>query len=752
LHRAIHYTEFFRKKSKDYSSVYLKMANAFSYHLNKRSIEIYPDEILVGTHTENRLGAICQPELTGGFMLEDLFRFEKRKTNPISIPKDKKWKLFFVMLYWSTRNLAFKAFPFWKRVRYISDQLSAVKYIINEAGGIAHFLPNYENILQKGTSGLKKDIEKVKKSKKLGESELDFLNSQIIVLEALENFSDRYRKLAIEKGRTDIAIVLKNSPKYPAKNLTEALQTIWFFQMAIQIESLDQGISLGRIDQYLYPIYLSEKKSGNFDEGKVKDTLCAFSLKLSEIFPLFSNRITEYFGGFPIGQAITLGGVDSKGKDLSNELTAIFLKVLDAFPTRQPNWHARFSKSSKESYKEKVFSVLKKGSGSPAIYNDDVIIPSLLKRGFPKKVVWNYSTVGCVEPAITGESVTSSDAALMNLPLALEILLGEGKRLNKNLFSKRFLKTKKLKNILSFEDFLIELESVVKVLISNLKEDLDYIEKANAKFHPVPFSSTTVTGCIENAKDLTEGGANYNASGIQGVGLADLADSVYSIYEFVFQRKDYSLGDFAKACKKNFKGFEKMRARILQLPKFGNDHKPCDEIAKKLATIFDRLISENKNTRGGNWMPGLYSMTCHRAFGKRMPALPSGRLKGESLSNGISPTDGVDRLGPTAMFHSVTSIDHSVFANGVNLNVKFDYDIINDNPSILSILIEGYFQSGGMQLQVNILKPEVLQDAILHPEKHRNLIVRISGYSSYFVDLSPKMQLEILNRTLQKMR
>ncbi len=168
--------------------------------------------------------------------------------------------------------------------------------------------------------------------------------------------------------------------------------------------------------------------------------------------------------------------------------------------------------------------------------------------------------------------------------------------------------------------------------------------------------------------------------------------------------------------------------------------------------MFNKHISSYENTRGGKWMPGLYSMTCHRAYGKRMPALPSGRLAGESLSNGIAPSDGSDRLGPTAMFHSITTIDHKLFANGINLNVKFDYDIVNENPEIVSALIDGYFQSGGMQIQVNILSPDILQDAIAHPEKHKNLIVRISGYCSYFVDLSPEMQAEILNRTLQKIR
>lgn len=750
--RAIHYTEFFKKHANQYQSKSLKMANALAYHLKNRSIEIHPNEILVGHHTENVLGAICQPELAGGYMLEDLFRFEKRKTNPIQVNEGNKWPLLKTMIYWFTRNLSFRAFGFKDRLSYLTDQLNAVKYIINEAGGIAHFLPNYEKIIQKGTSGLKHEITAKLTSKNLTEKQTDFLNAQLIVLTALEDFADRHKALAEKLGYTQIAKLLENSPKKPAQSLTEALQTIWFFQMVLQIESLDQGVSVGRIDQYLYSVYLNEKRKGKFDENQFRDAICAFCLKLSEVFPLFSNRITEYFGGFPIGQALTLGGIDAHGKDSTNELTFYFLDVLDQFPTRQPNWHARVSKKSLANYKKKVYSVLKKGNGSPAIYNDDVIIPSLERRGFPKKNLWNYATVGCVEPAPSGESVTSSDAALFNLPLALELVLGEGKRLNGGLFSPRIKTSVKLAQIDSFDEFLNQVRSAMLQLTEQLKYDIDAIEIANSKFHPVPFSSVTVDGCIEKAVDLTEGGARINASGIQGVGLADLTDSLYSISEYVFKRKEIALSDFANACRLNFKGYERLRARILQLPKFGNDYSPVDTLANWVAVTFDELISSYTNTRGGNWMPGLYSMTCHRAFGSRMPALPSGRLKGESLSNGVAPSDGADRLGPTAMFHSVTAIDHLRFANGVNLNVKFDANIIEENPEILSALIDGYLKSGGMQIQANILKPEVLQEAIEQPEKHKNLMVRISGYCAYFVDLSKEMQLEILQRTMQKMK
>jgi len=754
--RAIHYTEFDKKEATEYSSPHIRRAQSLAYHLKRRTIQIYAREFIVGSHTEHRIGAICHVELAGNIMLEELAKFETRPVNPLYVdPNLKRVLTRTVFPYWLSRNLIMKSFPFLPGLKYLTEQLKASFFVVNEAGGIAHFLPDYEALIQLGTHGLRKNIEASLSNKALDSKNRDALKAGFIALEALDHFAGRYRELALQQDNKDLVNALSNIPKNPAKNLSEALQMIWFFQIIIQIESLDQGISLGRIDQYLYPLYLKERAEGTFDEDKFKDQFCAFCIKLSEVIPLFSSRVTEYFGGLPSGQAVTLGGINEKGEDASNELSFMLLEVLDKFKTRQPNWHARISHVSKPGFVQAVIQTLAKGGGSPALYNDDVIIPAMKLRGYPADKIWNYATVGCVEPALPGESFTSSDAAIFNLSIILELVLGQGSRLSKGFhfgIGKKRRNRKKLDAIKSVDELIDEVEAEMKHQVVYLKYCLDHIEEANAKYYPTPFSSLTVKGCIDSGRDLSEGGALYNASGIQGVGLADLADSIAAIEALVFEQKEVTLNEVAEACRRNFKKSETLRARLLKVAKFGNDNPRTDALACRLAQIFDAVISENTNTRGGRWMPGLYSMTCHRGMGKQMAALPSGRLRGESLADGIAPTDGSDILGPTAMLNSISKLDHQIFANGINLNIKFDARTLHGERGavILRALTEGYFDQGGMQIQINILDPDVLKAAQNAPEKHQNLLVRISGYCAFFVDLTPEMQNEIIQRTQQR--
>ena len=748
VERAIHYTKFY-KTTKEPSPP-LRKAKALADHLARRSIQIHNNEIIVGSHTEHRIGAICYPELAGVLMLEDIFRFKSREINPLHIdPSAKRKLLLSVVPYWLSKNLTAQAFPLIKRLQYFSDQLAGERFIITEAGGIAHFPPNFEDLITQGTEGLRARIHNVlKQDPALSQEKRNQLEANLIAIDALEDFSDRYKKLALELGRQDIADILTEVPRKPAANLRQALQAIWLFQMVIHIESLDQGISLGRVDQYLYPLYLKEVAQGTFSPDAFRNDFCAFCLKLSEIIPLFSDRATESFAGLPIGQALTIGGIDADGEDASNELTFLLLDVVDQFKTRQPNWHARMGSKSDDTYVHRVFEVIGRGGGSPALYNDDVIIPSLGKRIDAKDKLWNYVTVGCVEVAIPGISFTSTDAALFNYPRILQNVLAKtmdkpggrpGRRRAKPLV------------INSMKELVDALETELKVEVSSLKDGLDAIERSNCDNHPVPFSSLTVEGCIETATDLTAGGARINGSGIQAVGLADLTNSLAAIESIVFERGEIKLSQLAEACHDNFASNPSLRAKLVNFSKFGNDNAQVDRFAQEAMELFDRVISVNTNTRGGRWVPGAYSMTCHRSMGRKSGALPSGRLAGEAFADGVAPTDGSDCLGPTASLNSVAKLDPAHIPNGINLNLKLDANTIKgrNGAKLLEGLVRGYFNQGGMQVQINVLDPKVLLEAQEMPEKHRNLLVRISGYSAYFVELSPDLQDEIIARTLQ---
>jgi len=749
--RALQYTHFYKKLALPNASALLLNAQSLAYHLEQRSIRIHEGELIVGSHTEHRIGAICHIEKAGAAMLEDVLTFETRDVNPLALAPGLKWKLLRkVVPYWLNRNLAMRAFSLQEKIKYAGEQLSAAHFVVNEAAGVAHFLPDFRELVALGTHGLRAKIEERRSRGNLPVDGRDYLEASLLALGAAESFSDRYRDEAERIGRDDIVRVLEWVPRNPPRDIREALQLIWLFQLIIQIESVDQGISLGRMDQYLYPIYRDQKRRGEIDADEARDLFAAFCIKLSEVVPLFSRRATEYYAGLPSGQALTIGGIDEAGNDATNELTYLLLDVMEGFKTRQPNWHARISRNSDPEYVRRVVSVVAGGGGSPALYNDDMIMPAMTARGVSRERVWNYGTVGCVEPALPGESFTSSDAAIFNLAMAMEWLFGGERRLVQGEPCQRPW----LSEIRSLDALLARLEAQTQDRLSRMKHSLDAIERSGAEHFPTPFSSLTIGGCIENATDSTRGGAWHNASGIQAVGVADLANSLAMIDELVFEQKRYTLEEIANACATNFEGQELLLARARRISAFGNDDPRVDDLANRVALLFDRCVSSHINTRGGRWMPGFYSMTCHQGFGRRMAAMPSGRLAGRPLADGLAPTDGSDLLGPTASLNSVARLDHSRFGNGINLNIKFDAATVQgaEGRIALEALIRGYFSQGGMQVQINVLDPEVLEAAMRDPDSHRNLLVRISGYCAYFVDLTPAMQQELIDRTRQRAR
>ena len=745
--RAIHYTDFFRREARKYKDPHMRLAKAFADHLERRTIRIFDGEIFAGSHTEHRVGAICYPELAGSFMLEDLLRFETRKTNPLRVEKRHKDRLMWnVVPYWFTRNIVMKAFSFIDRIRYSIDQLSATSFIINEAGGVAHFIPDYAGLLRHGTSGIRAQIQTRKEKAGISPVQLQFLDAALVALQAFESFAGRYRAEAERIGRHDIADLLARVPLGPANNIREALQGIWLYQLLIQIESLDQGISPGRLDQILYPYYRREKAAGTFVAAEFCDLMCAFSLKLSEVIPLFSGRLTRYYSGLPTGQAIVIGGLGANGQCAANELTYLMLDVMEKFRVRQPNWHARIGSRSERRYVDRVMQVVAQGGGSPALYNDDVIMPALEKHGLDGGEAWNYATVGCVEPAIGGKSFTSTDAAIFNLALSMNNVL---KKYESGLWSviRSFFREKQVSN--TIDELIAEIREDLCRRLDHLHFCLSSIERSHQKHHPTPFSSLTIRGCIESATDCVNGGALINGSGIQAVGLADLADSLKALDDLVFQNRRYTLAEIAGLCRRNFATAGEALARVRREAKFGNDNIEVDRYAARLAQMFHDLTVRKMNTRGGRWTPGLYSMTCHRAFGMHMGALPSGRLQGESLADGLAPSDGCDVLGPTASLNSACAIDNTLFANGINLNLKFASASFSSSTGavLLANLIETFFRKGGMQTQINVLDLSVLEAAMANPGKYRNLLVRVSGYSAYFTDLTPEMQREIIART-----
>jgi formate C-acetyltransferase len=749
--RALLVTEYFRKHDDQSLPMSVRKARALRYILSNKSVHIYLDELIVGNVGSKRISAITQPELAGLFMSEDLLWIGRRKTTPLKISWPDRLRLILrVFPYWATRNMNIRAFKDRRHLlRYVKEQLKPAYYLINEAGGIGHFLPNYEKMLRLGVSGYLEAM-----SGKSGE----LYEGARIACEGLLNFAERLAEEAerlagaeADPVRLDelreIARICRKVPARPPETFHEALQALWLTHLAINLESLNSAVSFGRLDQYLYPFYAADIEAGRLTPEKARELLLCFGAKAAEHVFLLSERISQYHGGYLVVQAAIVGGTDREGLDAVNDLTYLFLEAMEESGLRDPNYQARIHSGCPEGYLERVAEVAIRGKGVPALFSDEACVAALVYHGYPLEEARNYGVVGCVELALPGNSFFSTDAGLFNLPICLEFALNNGRRMGRS--ARVGAGTGDAESFQSLDQVIDAFRHQVDFMVERMIADFRVVENGNRNYNPTPFSSMLVDGCLESGLDLTAGGARYNSSGIQGVGVADVADSLAALEEVVFRKKRYGMREVLEAMRTDFEGREELRAELLKAPKYGNDDPRVDQYADLVVHIFHEALSRRANTRGGDYVPGFYSVTCHVAFGKQVGAMPSGRKAGQPFGSSLGPGIGCDRQGPTALLQSAARIDSKFMPNGCALNLRFDPQNLRgeDGASKLAGLIKGFFAEGGMQLQFNIVDPEVLEDARRHPGKYPGLVVRVAGYCAYFDDLPEGTKDEIISRT-----
>jgi len=750
--RALLVTEYFQKYDNKKDPMAIRKAKALRHLLAHKSVKIWPDEWIVGNMGTKRKSAIIQPELAGVYMCEELLWIHKRKTTPHPISCADRYKLIAkVIPYWLFRNMIFRAFSGHRGrfLRYVQEQLNATYYLINEAGGIGHFLPNYEKMIRLGIKGYLDSIKG---------RDGDLYRAAEIACEGLTNFAARLvneaeRLASLEKDQLRakelhrIADVCRRVPMEPAKTFQEALQSLWLTHMTVCLEGLNSAVSFGRIDQYLYPYYRKDLEEGRVTPEEAFELLLCFSAKTTEHVFLISERTSQYHGGFLVAQAATIGGMDTNGRDAVNDLTYMFLDVMEHAGLRDPNYMARIHTGSPKEYIRRAVDVARQGHGVPGLFNDEPTIESLVRHGFPLKEARNYGIVGCVEPSFPGKSFFSTDAALFNLPLCLILAINQGRRLN----SRRRLgaKTPPPEALKSMDDVMAAFTTQVDYMVGRMISDMKIVERGNRDFHPTPFSSMLVDGCLESGRDVTDGGAQYNSSGVQGVGVADTADSLAALHDLVFEKKKYTLVEVLKAMRADFAGYEKLHAELLNAPKFGNDLEMPDRYAARTAQIYHDALVKHSNTRGGRYVPGFYSSTCHVGFGNHTEALPSGRKTGEAFAASLGASNGMDRRGATALLNSVAAVDTTLAMNGYALNLRFDKTTLAGEKGlrVITALTEGFFKSGGMEMQLNVLDPDTLIDAKNNPGKYPGIVVRVAGYCAYFDDLPDTVKQEIIDRT-----
>ncbi|MGC9323570.1 MAG: pyruvate formate lyase family protein [Desulfomonilia bacterium] len=750
--RALLVTEYFKKYDNPKEPMVIRKAKALRHVLKNKAVKIYENELIVGNPGTKRKSALIQPELAGVFMCEELLWMDRRKTTPLLISwRDRLKLLFLVIPYWLVRNMSFRAFAGRRLhlVRYVKEQLSATAYLINEAGGIGHFLPDYEKMIKLGIRGYLDSM---------GDMHGDLHEAARIACDGLTDYAlrlsheaQRCASMDPESERAqelrEIARICARVPMEPAETLQEALQSLWLTHMAVCLEGLNSAVSLGRIDQYLYPYYSMDIAEGRISKAKALELLLCFSAKTTEHLFLLSSRTSEYHGGYLVAQAATVGGMDVNGNDAVNELTYLFLDVMELAGLRDPNYMARIHENSPEEYVERAVEVACVGNAVPGLFNDEITIASLVAHGYSEFEARNFGVVGCVEPTIPGKSFCSTDAALFNLPLCLILALNQGRRL----CSRRRLgaATPDPVTFTSMDDVLQAFRVQVDFMVNRMINDLTVIEQGNRDFHPTPFSSMLVDGCLQKGKDITAGGARYNSSGIQGVGVADVADSLAALDEVVFTKKAHTIAEVIMALKQNFTHSPKLHAELLKAPKFGNDQELPDAYAAQVVQIYHDSLAQHSSTRGGPYIPGFYSSTCHVGFGNRTEALPSGRKKGEPFAASLGCCNSRDRLGPTALLNSVAKIDSTLSPNGYALNLRFDVPTLTEEKArdVMTSLTKGFFSKGGMEMQLNVLDPEILEEARDNPGRYPGIVVRVAGFCAYFDELPLTVKNEIIGRT-----
>ncbi|MFX0021338.1 MAG: formate C-acetyltransferase/glycerol dehydratase family glycyl radical enzyme [Candidatus Hermodarchaeota archaeon] len=752
----IYYTQALKDTTE--KSMITKQANGLKKTLENLPIIIRPDEIIVGTFDVDVPVAIPRFEASGFRILKELETLSRRAVNPIYIT-DSDIKILKEQIAPFYEDYKIDTYARKFAPDYVFEtSFSGCAYVATEIGGIAHAVIDYPQIL---SFGLKKyieisqekikDLKKGKISKVDIENKIAFFNSIIIISDALiryaHKFSEEAEKMALEELNSTrkkellmIAEVCNKVPEHPPSNFHEAIQFLWFIHMALHIENFEHGISFGRIDQYLNRYYNGETENAL---RLIKNLL----LKTNEIIALYDSVATQYFGGMATTQNILIGGIDEEGEDATNELTYIILQAIDELSVPSPNLVIRIHKNTPSRIYQEISKVLAKSNNVIGLYNDDLVVKSLINYGIPLEEARNYGVVGCVGLSTSGTSFDNTGAIFLNLAKAIELALGTDKTIISNYINQ----DPNLTNLNSIDDFLDLFSMKLKSMMKMATDAANAYQEAHKKLKPTPLMSLCIKDCFKKGVDVNEGSARYNFSGIHVTGFSDVVDSIAAIERAVFKEIKVNMETLIDALKRNFRGYKDLRNYLLyKCPKYGNDDDQVDMYARKATEILFDSVEDLRCARGGEYRVGIHAMTTHVGFGIFTGALPSGRKKGKPLTRDVAPGFSANK-GLTATLNSIAKLNHSLLSNGVACTININPELIKiEDGKILESLLRSYVNLDGSHIQFNSISVSDLEDAQERPENYQNFMVRVSGYSARFIDLPKAVQDDIIARHCYK--
>lgn len=760
----------------------MKRALNFKNLCENMPVYVREDELIIGSYTATFKASALYPEYSIRWLIPELEdgSLATRDADPYRYREEDRKYILDTAEFWDGECLCAKVNP------YIPEPYKKIagNCVVNFTAQdicpqpVGHFAPNYKRALERGFASVKKEAdEKIAQIEEEGipgdkAEAYNFYRSVSVVCEGMIIFAKRYaegcaqlaegerdpaRKAELERLSGIMAWIAEN----PARNFREAIQMLWFYQMCILMDANMHGTSIGRFDQILGDYVQKDLDDGAITWGEAQELVDLYYLKVAECNKAWALRTVYSTPGYTSGQLITLGGVDAEGNDATNPITYMGLEAMGRMKMHSPTQGLRVHPGTPQKLWECAIAVNKINGGVPSWFNDQVIMKALKKRGIAEEDLWNYCLIGCVEPSIGGAEWPACGglgvSSYVNFANILQLAINAGKSYRGGPGPLIDTDTK----FGPSDKHLYEMESMDEV-IAAYEQELHYwvnwyvamnnvYETVARKVMPQPVVSSMMSGCMESGRDVVDGGAKYNSTGVSGIGLGNVVESLNVIDKLCFQDKSVTTQELYDALVANWEGYEDLREKIINdVSHYGNGDSESDKYCKYVAESFADYVNARVGMRGNHYAAGLYPVTMNVTFGKFTAATPDGRKKGEPLSDGISAVQGYDTNGPTAILRSVSNFDTSKYSNGLLLNMKFHPSAIRDDEGVakLASLMKAYFFNlDGMEMQLNIVSADTLRDAQKHPENYKDLVVRIAGFSAYFTEVYKAAQDDLIRRT-----
>lgn len=744
----------------------LRQAEAFKHLMELRKPIIRQDDLIAGTTTDKDIGVVIYPDLGGVLIWPELYTMHLRELNPYTVAEgDRRLLGTDIFPYWQQRNLREVARAKAGDPECMKLDERFVLYFQWKAHSLSHTIPDFPTVLGKGLSHIANEAAR-RERVATGDKQRNFYAAVRLCCESVMAYAshlsaeaqrlaqaenDPQRKAELE----ELALICAKVPAGPAETLHEAVNSMWITWVACHMENTNAGLSIGRVDKWLQPYFLADMKKCADEEARQKmikravELVGCFFLRCTDHLPMVADLGNRLFGGSSSDQAITIGGVLEDGSTAVSDMTYIILKVAEMLRLRDPNLNARWHPEvNSVAYLRRLCEVNMLTGSTPSIHNDKAVIAAMQNQGFALEHARDWSATGCVEPTSSGRHFGHTNSMMFSMVAPFEMALHNG--YHPLCEAQIGPQTGAVTSLDTFEKFYDAYREQFRYVAERSAECNNLFGETHRFVRPTPFLSGLIDGCLENGKDVTFGGAKYNSSGTAMIGLADVVDSLMAIKKLVYEERRVDFATLLDALDKDFVGYEALQQRMMnKVPKFGSGDPESTAMAQGLIDWVYDLYQSFPHYRGGRYTTGFWSMSNHVAFGALSGALPSGRRQYKPFTPGLTPAGGAkDTL--LQQIQTVASLDPVKMPNNIAFNVKVvpsPHDTPEEALDVMTAYAKTYLDSGGMQMQFNVVSTATLRDAMEHPEAYRNLMVRISGYNAYFVELNRELQLEIIERT-----